>query len=478
MALWLYLHFPSLQLDTIYLSEATDQSGAAINTDQAVIVIDGRANSVVQINQAAQKSGIKIGMGLGTASALQRDIRVVDYRPELEVERLQGIAQTLYSITSDIALFEPNGLLLRVSTMLSLYQSLDSYWSVVCKQLQVWQLNYRYATGYSPLSARILARTGKNCISEDAQFLRNQMSQCPLSATELEDKTSEKLARVGISHVGELLQIPLPELSRRFDIDLVNYIGRLRGELQHPQPFYHPPQQFRRYLELLYEIEKIELLQHPLKRLFAQLEQFLLIRNQVTQRVELIFHQRDEQRCSIEVASAQGEYRSVSWLKLLGLRLERLELEAPVIAITLNVSAAEARHSDAIDLFDGEQGSMTSAQLISLLQARLGEERIRGLSLVDDFRPEKATKLCNPHSSNSHNSWPPSSAIRPSMLLPEPRMLKELVSLAVGPERVVTGWWDSKGVCRDYFIARNHFGQWLWVFRTLENKWFLHGYFC
>ena len=30
---------------------------------------------------------------------------------------------------------------------------------------------------------------------------------------------------------------------------------------------------------------------------------------------------------------------------------------------------------------------------------------------------------------------------------------------------------------RDYFIARTEQGRWLWVFRTPEQQWFIHGQF-
>ncbi|WP_197470239.1 hypothetical protein, partial [Oleiphilus sp. HI0117] len=58
--LWLYLHFPSLQIDSLFLNQA------ACNQDeqQAVIVINGQKNIVVQANDHALQQGIHLGMGL------------------------------------------------------------------------------------------------------------------------------------------------------------------------------------------------------------------------------------------------------------------------------------------------------------------------------------------------------------------------------------------------------------------------------
>jgi protein ImuB len=60
------------------------------------------------------------------------------------------------------------------------------------------------------------------------------------------------------------------------------------------------------------------------------------------------------------------------------------------------------------------------------------------------------------------------------------------LSLLAGPERIESGWWDEgeasgEGITgdqrRDYFVARNPQGEWLWVFRD-EAGWFLHGGFA
>ena len=53
--------------------------------------------------------------------------------------------------------------------------------------------------------------------------------------------------------------------------------------------------------------------------------------------------------------------------------------------------------------------------------------------------------------------------------------------LEQGPERIERGWWDGRGVARDYYIARarpSH-GARLWVFQERQSKrWYLHGVFA
>jgi protein ImuB len=76
---------------------------------------------------------------------------------------------------------------------------------------------------------------------------------------------------------------------------------------------------------------------------------------------------------------------------------------------------------------------------------------------------------------------------RPVWLLDEPTLLSEqevqlhqgALILEQGPERIESGWWDGKGVARDYYIARQTHGARLWVFRERQSKrWYLHGMFA
>jgi len=52
-----------------------------------------------------------------------------------------------------------------------------------------------------------------------------------------------------------------------------------------------------------------------------------------------------------------------------------------------------------------------------------------------------------------------------------------------GPERIESGWWDGGYAARDYFIAQDHEGALLWVYRfrhapeVSETGWYLQGRF-
>ncbi|WP_088331066.1 DNA polymerase Y family protein [Lacimicrobium sp. SS2-24] len=464
--LWLYLHFPSLQLDSLYADQ-----------QHPLVVVDKTNNRVIQLNEVARERGIRPGMGLGTAASLDHALQVAEHQPHTEDEKLYELAAWLYGCTSDIALCSPNGLLLRAHPMLSLYNGLRSYWQALQQRLAPIALNYTYACGHTPLAAKVLARQGYTLVTDDAEVLLNALQRCPLSVTDLSAKQQSQLKRTGVRYLSELLSIPGEQLTRRFDHELTLYIGRLTGRFSHPQRFYYPPAVFRQTLTLLYGIENTQRLLPPLNTLLTRLEEFLRLREKLTSRLQLELVQQNKAILEIQVESAQAEYQASHWQALIALKFETIQLSEAIHAVILKVTSLEDKQRQTEDLFLGRQGKQTPLQLMSVLQARLGKDALSGITLVDDFRPEKSSQYCPAH----RNDLPPSgtrvATMRPLQLCDPPVTLHEKVSLRHGPERIQTGWWDGHPVQRDYFIARSIQGQWLWVFRTPESHWFIQGIF-
>ena len=488
--LWLYLHFPSLQLDTLFNSSESD-SNKELHA-QPIIIVDEKDHRVLQANQAALESGITQGMGLGSAAALCHHLHVHPYSIELEKNKLKEIAQWAYLVTSDMTLLPPNGLLIKASNMLSLYDGLDNYWHELKSHIDALNIKFSFATGYSPLSAILLGKQAINQVTDNVQKMKSWVNQQALSSSELPPKQVERLNRVGINIIEELLKLPLQEVARRFDIDLVNYVGRLNGQFKHPIDFYHPPESFQQYLELLFDIENILFIEKPLLKLLNQLECFLKLRDRVAFELTLTLHLRDKDDHHVSFYSAQGDYLAEKWANLTHLTLESLKLPAPVQGLTLSL----ARHGEPQmayhDLFDGNTGTLAALDLLSLLQAKLGQVCILTPKIQQDPRPEKANQYLPPTLSHTaKKGLDPQELnqqatttnninqqrLRPSILLPEPETLTENVTLSQGPERIVSGWWDGEKIIRDYFIAHSENGRWLWVFRTPDKQWFLHGLF-
>ncbi|NUZ13241.1 DNA polymerase Y family protein [Pseudoalteromonas sp. McH1-7] len=464
--MWIYLYFPMLQLEGI--------SKQATTTDfiSPVVIIDGRKNQVVQLNSVAEQKGIKIGMGLGTVCALCMQLHVLAYDSQLERQQLLEIADALYQVSADLVIESPNGIALKVDGMLSLHKDLSCYWLVITEQLRQLEVSYHYGVGASITMAKLLARSHNDTLQLTASQTRYALSKVTLQHTTLAEKVIDKLMRTGVKTVAQLEQFTLSELAKRFDTELVHYVGCLFGKLREAPTFYHPPEVFELTAPLLYEVEVVAWLDKPIGYLLSRLSMFLQKRSLVTRAVNFTFVLRDKNALEVTLHSAEPEYRISYWRRLLDLKLESITLEAPVQSVSLKVDELETQHATVQDLFSAQQSAISQQGLLSILCTKLGDQAVQHLKLTGDPRPEKASTYSRtPDISNIQT--PP----RPTILLSEPRPLCEKVRVISGPERIVSGWWDGEPVQRDYFIVQNQQDQHLWVFREQSNQWYIHGVF-
>ncbi|WP_347329759.1 Y-family DNA polymerase [Marinimicrobium locisalis] len=467
--LWLYLYFPRLQLET----QEPDNS-------LPLGIVDERDNRLVQLNETAKNQGVTHGMGLATAAALCPTIQLLPLKESMAQRRIEELAQGLYDLSGDISPDTPEGLWLGATRMVKYHNGFDNYCKSIRRFLERQNLTCQLGAGTSPLSARLLAKAGAP-LSDQPDALARAYRQCSLALTDLPLSTREHLHRLGIQTMAGLLALPLKDLSRRFDAELAQYVGRLTGQLPHPLPFFQPPDTFRRHRELPHELETTQRLMPWVERLLAELEAFLQAREQVVKRVELRLYPREGEPTALTIGAARGESRAEHWLSLTELTLERQPLNAPVVALALSARELLPRPKDTGDCLDPHStAKLSSDQLVALLQARLGEDRVRRLAVQEDFRPEKATVERDPLSrAERFPDSPPPPSLRPGFLLDAPQPCRQPLEIVYGPERIATGWWDQQPQVRDYYIARNKDGQWCWVFREPQQSgWFMQGYFA
>ena len=97
---WLYLYFPSLQLDSLLHQQAYHQACVLVHKNQ-----------VVQSNPEARQLGIKIGTGLAQAALLCAHIKLIAYQAKQEQRLLSQLAQRLYQTSAtlylDVCCYKP-----------------------------------------------------------------------------------------------------------------------------------------------------------------------------------------------------------------------------------------------------------------------------------------------------------------------------------------------------------------------------------
>ncbi|MFC3123063.1 Y-family DNA polymerase [Agaribacter flavus] len=483
-SIWLYVHFPRLQLNII---EAQHSCANTISKEQSTLpqlnkalaqaVYHSSHNQLIQINQAAERQGLQCGMGLAKASLMHKDLRIHEYKPQLEENALEQLAQQLYLVSADIVIDKPNGLILRAQNMLKLYGNLHTYWQVIQYCINKTSYEFVAASGYSVPAAKLIAlHAKKNLIIEDKQKLNQLLDGCSLAYTSIDAKDLNKLARVGIKDVQALKQVPTAELASRVNRHSMNTINELLGLAASKVKFYQPSTQFHSQVELLYEVENIDKLLPLIEQCLQNLSQFLCVRNARCLQIKIELKQRDTTSRCLHFESALPIYKSRDWLEIVSLKFERIRLEAPVIALSLHCDQYETTQISSDDLFLKRSNQIAGLSLISRLISKLGEEKVKGITYINDYRPESSSQYI-PFTSTSKRSKEQIQFDRPSILL-TPAILTQQVTIIKGPERLNTAWWEGEDITRDYYIGESQHGQRMWIYKTPDNEWYLHGLFC
>ncbi|MGF2688548.1 Y-family DNA polymerase [Marinobacter sp. DUT-3] len=482
--LWVYLHFPHLLLDHIRRSRKNGENGrenGRENAEEALVVVEAAGQRVLQACPEAQDQGVQPGMPLKTAITLVPSLAIARADTSREQQILAEQARWLYRHAANITPYPPDGLLAEVGSLQKLYGGLAAVWQTFEQALSQRQLTAWMATGKTPLAARLCARAGQGQCTTDRDHMMQQLSRLPLTAVELDGRTLTRLQRMGLTRLGEVMQLPAREMAHRLSPDTLAYIQKIQGTRPDPQQPWRPPHHFRQQADFAQDIEHSEGLLFPLHRILGELEEDLCWRQQDTDSLLLVLNHRHHQPTRLRIRTSGPEHRAEAFLDLLRLRFEQHPLKAPVTSLVLSVRRFMGREaSNGNDLL-GETPDLNEAwhTLISRLQARLGENALQQLSPRADHRPEHAWTTAN-LPQRAHATSPEASNLphRPLWLLKSPHPLQETPSAWFsGPERISGGWWDGQRVHRDYYIAQLASGQLAWVFRDVRDGWFVHGWF-
>jgi protein ImuB len=489
--LWLALRLPTFALQVF----------GATPLPFAVIAGEGAQRTVIAANAAATALGVRAGHGISAALALAPALAFVPRTPERETAALVRLAAWAQQFTPLVSVEPPDALLLEVRGSLKLFGGLAALVARVQTALVPLGYHAALAVAPTPRAALWFARADSDQRLDDAGALAGALGALPLAVLGLEPGLVAALAGIGVHQVRDALRLPRGDLGRRYGPRLRAELDRALGRCPEPRAAFVAPLRFSGWLELAYECSASGPLAAAASRLIAELCGGLAARGHGVRRLLLTL----EHRVGLEAVAPTvltlgllAPTRDPRHLdRLLHEHLARTPLAGPVRALRLDALEVEALGSAPLPLFDGRFDARSAAgaavasdpmPLIEMLRARLGPERVHGLGLVADHRPEHAWRAGRGVEPGS--AVRPVAAARPTWLLAEPQPLAALrgrprwrgaeLELLRGPERIESGWWDGGDVARDYYCAQAADGAQLWVYRTRTRPpaWFLHGLFA
>ncbi len=417
--------------------------------------------------------------------------------PEPVPELLVRLAMLAQRFTPKVSLVPPDGLLLEIKGSVRLYGGLAALYRRFREDCTAGGAQPHLALAPTALAALAGARSGRTFrVLEEARLIS---ALAPLSVTVLRWPTPliERLQRIGVRTLGEVLRLPRAGFARRFGVEPLATLDRLVGRGADLRASFKTPEQFCARHSFLYELESLESIVRALGSLIEKLAGFLRRRQCGITRLEcrLTHAHAPATVCVLELVAPAADAQRLT--ALLSERMSGLVLPEPVRAAELSCAELVPFDHQVGALWQpGEHGGGAcpeSADLIERLRVRLGAEAVHGLAVAASHRPEAASiraPIRPAGRARKAAAMPPWGRMRrPLWLLESPEPLTENdglprrggpLQLTSEPERIESGWWDAGGeAVRDYYHAVDARGVRLWIYREREppHRWFLHGVF-
>jgi protein ImuB len=320
------------------------------------------------------------------------------------------------------------------------------------------------------------------------------------------------LDALGLRTLGALRGCPRHELAQRTSPALLQALDALYGTAALAVRPWQPPPRFRQTLALPAPSSDGSALAFAAQRLLVQMARWLHRRQAgvlqwrlgwVGQPTDAALHFRHRR-----------PLRDPAQLRpLLHEALARTALSAPVDALWLETIDIAPYHAEAASLLPGRPAddALTWSAVLERLAARLGPERVQAAQLAAHWdplqrqtwhpalahEPRTAATGCVRARSETRSAAVPTAPAdtlwEPAWRLPHPRRLAldargrpllqgQPLRRLLGPQRIVTGWWNMP-IARDIYVAATPDGRCWWLYRVHDGAaegphWFLAGVYA
>jgi protein ImuB len=455
----------------------------------------------------ALKAGVRTGMTLTAATALEPGLLNFPYRPKDESQALAALGESLLGLCPGFQRDAPEGLWFDASAahLVGGEPQLGARVLEVCAE-QGYRAHVTVAS--EAFTSRVLARLGARRV-EVVPHGQGARALSPLPLGALEDGAAKPFLSLGLSTLGQVAALPPGAVTARGGASAARIHARCRGVDDTP----FTPEPLEETLEdrvvLDAPADTFEPVQFALKTLLDRLGARLSGRQRAAVRLTFVLRLDPTGEAQVPLLLARPSARAKLLLDLARHRLGELRLEAPVAEVSVRVDEHGEDLGQQLALGDAPEGDVALEGVLSRLATTLGEEALFSAALEPEHRPESAHSARAFHPPEDRRGllapeaapvavWRESGAARerPSRLLAQPTRLdaevaasgalvaarlsgrRHRVTAMAGPERLGGEWWTDTPYQRDYY--RVHFeglGP-AWVYRDgRDGGFYLQGLF-
>jgi protein ImuB len=522
----------------------------------AVVADRGGAQVLVSLSALASAAGLTEGQALRDATAICPALLTLPADPLGEARFLTTLRRWAGQFSPRVAEEPPAGLLIDLSGAAHLHGGEEGVLARVAQDCEDLGLTVRAGIADTPGAAWALARYARagvtplrsgDAIDQEARATRSRaakrrgwergggpprtvtargaeaaviappgrlidaLSDLPLAALRLQGDTLDRLSRLGLRRVGDLIVLPRASLSRRFGLEVLRRLDQALGMEAEPLSPARPPLHFAVRLTLPDPIGLRTDVEAALDRLLPPLCDRLKAKGRGARRVALQAFRADGGVSVVEVGLARAADTPERIRPLLHLKLDQIDAGFGIDCLRLEALATEAMvHQQHRGQLEATGAALAAPRanphalddLIGRLSARLGDAAVTRLHPADSHVPAKAAQVLMAGWSQPYpGPWPASPVPRPLVMFrPEPidapetpdlpatfrwRRQAFAVRMAAGPERLQPEWWledpDWRSGRRDYWRVEVEGGARLWLFfgqgGAVTDRWYCEGVF-
>lgn len=458
-------------------------------------------------NAPAAAEGVTPGMALADARALISDLATIEDRPARRVRGQAALRRWLDRFTPLAALDGEDGFFLDVTGAAHLFDGEAAFLAELLERLQALGFAARVAIADSPGAAWALARHGENAAIAPPGETRAALEDLPAAALRLSPGTAERLRRLGLATIGDLVRLPRPALVRRFGVETVTRLDQALAVDPEPiAPLALTPEARvqDRFAEPLIARPGVEV---ALDRLIAKLIARLDRTGDGALELRFEIRRLDGGRQTLETRAAEATRDAKRMRRLFHEKLDAIDPGFGIESASLAATATGPLSPRQIDSLGPKAAPDALSRLIDTLGNRLGFDSVARFQPRDSWLPERSYRLIPAVDDNPATERPsppaPTPGPRPLFLLKRPQPIRvdagagpldppvainraidraggwRKVLQAWGPERIAPEWrapdpaWPAP---RDYWRAEEEDGGRLWLYRQ-GDAWFLHGFF-
>ncbi len=533
--LWIGVHLPALSLESFVATLAPEPPAPGRigddldETDRVGPAALIERHRIVAANAMARECGVRPGQKRATALALAPHTRLGEADPARDEAALMAVAHVAMGFTPAVCFGGDHVVLADVQASLRYFGGLPRLLARLRVELAPLGNALRLACAPTAQGAQWLAMGRDEAVPalpDTRADWRARIGAVPVTRMAAAAPHLDALQALGLATAAELWKQPRAGLARRFGGELLADIDRALGELADPRTALQPAPTFDSRLELFMRADDSAALLTGAAVLLNRLTAWAAAHRGLVAGFELRLHHESRRKMLddpasrttvLEIGLGEPVSDTAHLHALLRERLQRLPLAASVIELSLHCHAITPGAPPNAELFPSAASVGEGwHRLLERFEARLGPHNIQRLQPLADHRPELATTVRQGGEDSSARSraqgaplnlaapvgpmatasgdpahWP--RLKRPVWLLREPQPLRDEngtpllcgkpLWLVAGPERIEAGWWDGGYAARDYFIAQDHAGALLWVYRFRrapelgEVGWYLQGRF-